>query len=206
MSPRAAPWLRQGRRGLKPRLIHKRVSRPLQRDLRLSEGIAREHRPRHPGAPLTLACARSELVQSIVTWGPMTISSLAADPIPLASTPALRGARLIVQPDRRIDRRRDRLGERRGQRATVIWPTAAKGKTASGIFFAAPPSNQAQRFSKPRKHLGKSARLRRNRIGCRCFYKDQLNPTAELDGAGNMVARFVYGTKSNVPDYVVKGG
>jgi len=29
---------------------------------------------------------------------------------------------------------------------------------------------------------------------------------AELDGAGNVVSRFVYGTKSNVPDYVVKGG
>jgi RHS repeat-associated protein len=29
---------------------------------------------------------------------------------------------------------------------------------------------------------------------------------AELDGAGNVVARFVYGTKANVPDYMEKGG
>ena len=29
---------------------------------------------------------------------------------------------------------------------------------------------------------------------------------AELDGTGNVVARFVYGSKSNVPDYMVKGG
>jgi RHS repeat-associated protein len=29
---------------------------------------------------------------------------------------------------------------------------------------------------------------------------------AELDGAGNVVARFVYGTKAHVPDYVEKGG
>ena len=29
---------------------------------------------------------------------------------------------------------------------------------------------------------------------------------AELDGAGNVVARFVYGTKGNVPDYMEKGG
>jgi hypothetical protein len=38
------------------------------------------------------------------------------------------------------------------------------------------------------------------------LYKDQLNLVAELDGAGNVVARFVYGTKLNVPDYIVKGG
>jgi RHS repeat-associated protein len=29
---------------------------------------------------------------------------------------------------------------------------------------------------------------------------------AELDGAGNVVARFVYGTKAHVPDYMEKGG
>jgi len=29
---------------------------------------------------------------------------------------------------------------------------------------------------------------------------------AELDGAGTVVSRFVYGTKANVPDYMVKGG
>ena len=38
------------------------------------------------------------------------------------------------------------------------------------------------------------------------LYADQLNPIAELDGSGNVVARFVYGTKPNVPDYMVKGG
>ncbi len=37
------------------------------------------------------------------------------------------------------------------------------------------------------------------------LYKDQLNPTAELDGSNNIVSRFVYGTKANVPDYMVKG-
>ena len=34
--------------------------------------------------------------------------------------------------------------------------------------------------------------------------KDQLNPIAELDGAGNVVSRFVYGTKGNVPDTMIK--
>ncbi len=38
------------------------------------------------------------------------------------------------------------------------------------------------------------------------LFEDQLNPVAELDGAGNVVARFVYGTRPNVPDYMVKGG
>ncbi|MCK5178755.1 MAG: RHS repeat-associated core domain-containing protein [Candidatus Omnitrophica bacterium] len=38
------------------------------------------------------------------------------------------------------------------------------------------------------------------------LYKDQLNPVAELDSGGNIVSRFVYGTKGNVPDYMVKGG
>ena len=38
------------------------------------------------------------------------------------------------------------------------------------------------------------------------LYQDQPNPVAELDAAGNLVARFVYGTRANVPDYMVKGG
>ncbi|MCK5180335.1 MAG: RHS repeat-associated core domain-containing protein, partial [Candidatus Omnitrophica bacterium] len=38
------------------------------------------------------------------------------------------------------------------------------------------------------------------------LYADQLNPIAELDGAGNVVSRFVYGSKTNVPDYLIKGG
>jgi RHS repeat-associated protein len=29
---------------------------------------------------------------------------------------------------------------------------------------------------------------------------------AELDGSGNVVSRFVYGSKANIPDYMVKGG
>ena len=38
------------------------------------------------------------------------------------------------------------------------------------------------------------------------LYRDQLNPIAELDGSGNVVSRFIYGTRSNVPDYMIKGG
>ena len=37
------------------------------------------------------------------------------------------------------------------------------------------------------------------------LYQSQLNPVAELDENGQVVSRFIYGTRSNVPDYVVKG-
>lgn len=38
------------------------------------------------------------------------------------------------------------------------------------------------------------------------LYQNQLNPVAELDGSGVVISRFVYGTKANVPDYLIKGG
>jgi YD repeat-containing protein len=38
------------------------------------------------------------------------------------------------------------------------------------------------------------------------LYKDALNPVAELDGDGNVVSRFVYTTRPNVPDYMIRDG
>src|SRR5262249_53715570 len=38
------------------------------------------------------------------------------------------------------------------------------------------------------------------------LYRDGLAPVAELDGGNTVVSRFVYATRSNVPDYMVKGG
>jgi RHS repeat-associated protein len=38
------------------------------------------------------------------------------------------------------------------------------------------------------------------------LYRDQLNPIAELDGSGELVAQFVYASKPNLPDYFVKYG
>lgn len=38
------------------------------------------------------------------------------------------------------------------------------------------------------------------------LYADLLNPVAELDGGGNVVSRFVYGDRGNVPAYLEKGG
>jgi len=38
------------------------------------------------------------------------------------------------------------------------------------------------------------------------LYADQLRVVAELDGAGTVVSQFVYGTHTNVPDYMLRGG
>jgi RHS repeat-associated protein len=38
------------------------------------------------------------------------------------------------------------------------------------------------------------------------LYQDGLKPIAELGGAGTVVARFVYGTRPNVPEYMIRGG
>lgn len=38
------------------------------------------------------------------------------------------------------------------------------------------------------------------------LYHGQLNPIAELDGAGNLFSVFIYGTRKNVPDYMINGG
>lgn len=38
------------------------------------------------------------------------------------------------------------------------------------------------------------------------LYKDQLEPVAELDGAGAVKAVFVYGSRPHVPDLMLKGG
>ncbi len=35
-------------------------------------------------------------------------------------------------------------------------------------------------------------------------YKDQLNPVAEYDGAGNLTAQYIYASKPNVPDTMIK--
>ncbi|MBI5024957.1 MAG: RHS repeat-associated core domain-containing protein [Candidatus Omnitrophica bacterium] len=38
------------------------------------------------------------------------------------------------------------------------------------------------------------------------LYQGQLNPAAELDGNNNIISRFVYADKGNVPSYMTKGG
>jgi RHS repeat-associated protein len=38
------------------------------------------------------------------------------------------------------------------------------------------------------------------------LYEGDLRPVVELDGSGRVTARFIYGTRSNVPEYMLKGG
>lgn len=38
------------------------------------------------------------------------------------------------------------------------------------------------------------------------LYQGRLNPIAELDGVGNVVSRFVYGSRGNVSDYMTRNG
>lgn len=38
------------------------------------------------------------------------------------------------------------------------------------------------------------------------LYGNQLNPIAELDGSNQIVTTFIYGSRSNIPDYLVKAG
>jgi hypothetical protein len=37
------------------------------------------------------------------------------------------------------------------------------------------------------------------------LYDEQLQIAAELDGSGNLISRFVYGDRSNLPSYMIKG-
>ena len=45
-----------------------------------------------------------------------------------------------------------------------------------------------------------------NVVQKRWVYKDQTNIAAELDANGNLVKRFVYSSKPNVPDYFIENG
>jgi len=38
----------------------------------------------------------------------------------------------------------------------------------------------------------------------RFLYRDSMKPVAELDGSNNLITRFIYATRENVPDYMVK--
>ena len=38
------------------------------------------------------------------------------------------------------------------------------------------------------------------------LYDGQLNPVAETDASGQIVEQFIYSTRPNVPDYIIKSG
>jgi RHS repeat-associated protein len=43
-------------------------------------------------------------------------------------------------------------------------------------------------------------------LGQGFLYQGQLSPIAELNGSNQVVSRFVYGTRVNVPEYIIKSG
>jgi RHS repeat-associated protein len=56
---------------------------------------------------------------------------------------------------------------------------------------------------------GQNRRIGKKRNGALVkgfLYQDPLKPIAELNGAGQVVSRFVYATHANVPDLMIKGG
>jgi len=55
--------------------------------------------------------------------------------------------------------------------------------------------------------LGRRVGKKVNNVMTQGFlYQDQLNPIAELGGNGDVVSRFVYANRSNIPAYMIKGG
>ena len=56
---------------------------------------------------------------------------------------------------------------------------------------------------------GKNRRVGKKRNGVlvqQWLYRNQLYPVAELDGESNLVAQFVYGSRINTPDLVIRAG
>jgi RHS repeat-associated protein len=56
---------------------------------------------------------------------------------------------------------------------------------------------------------GQNRRIGKKRNGALVkgfLYQDQLKPIAELNGAGQIVSRFIYATHDNVPDLMLRGG
>ena len=57
------------------------------------------------------------------------------------------------------------------------------------------------------RRIGKKVRINNNTVLARQWlYQDQLEPVAELDGQGNVLAEFIYARKPHVPDYMKKAG
>jgi len=96
----------------------------------------------------------------------------------------------------------------KGQRASMICPD---GTTAYGYDLL----GNLLRVSKPNGQVieyvvdaqGRRIGRKENGILTQSFlYDGQLTPVAELDASGQVVSRFVYGSRANAPDYMIKNG
>ena len=54
--------------------------------------------------------------------------------------------------------------------------------------------------------MSRIAKSKNEIVQQRFVYQDFLKPVAELDGEGEVVSRFIYATRQNVPDYMVRDG
>src|SRR5690554_3536337 len=145
--------------------------------------------------------------------GPKRMRALpgGADPTRSPACSALRGSHA-----RAVARRRARAARRllprvphrpRGEHARRRKRDPGARSQASTTGLATPQRDG----SAPREYVtdGKHRRVGKKVDGVlvkQWLYRDQLNPVAELDGAGDLVAQFVYGSRGHVPDFMVRGG
>jgi RHS repeat-associated protein len=88
---------------------------------------------------------------------------------------------------------------------------SSRGAQRRGITLGAPSLRSASPSALSIEYVidGRNRRVGKKVNGALVqsfLYGNQLEPIAELDGSGNLVARFVYGSKAHVPDYMVKAG
>jgi RHS repeat-associated protein len=107
-------------------------------------------------------------------------------------------------------------------RGTVVYANDANGFRTNGTdgaetaeyafdglgrLIAAKPAGQTNIYTYVVDgRMRRTARLENGVATRKYLYMNHLNPIAELDGAGGVISRFVYGTRGNVPDYLVRSG
>lgn len=85
-------------------------------------------------------------------------------------------------------------------------------KTKNNASFSYDVFGNLRSVSLPEKTIDYIIDARNRRVGKKVngqlvqgfLYSGKLKPIAELDSNGNIVARFIYGSKINVPDYIIK--
>jgi len=86
-------------------------------------------------------------------------------------------------------------------------------KTKNNVSFNYDVFGNLRSVSLPNKTIDYVIDARNRRVGKKVngqlvqgfLYAGKLKPIAELDANGNIVARFIYGSKINIPDYILKG-
>jgi RHS repeat-associated protein len=88
-----------------------------------------------------------------------------------------------------------------GHSSTADHNQPSQPSRAKAGRFLKPPAEQGRRVGKKAK-VGTAFET----VKKRWLYRDGLAPVAEFDSTGAILARYVYGSRPNVPDLVIKGG